>query len=221
MASCVVAVQSHGYSKLDAVQSHGYSKLDAVQLPSSLASSRSFCPLQPPYTLVSSSLRLPQARSRHATVIVHASTGSDADASQEQSQFGLGGPGTWFGFGRRQERAVGRLAMVGFVAGVVMEVLTGKGVLAQLGIDAVAVKYPFLAGLSFLFVGGLLGGYVVINNPPDFEKVPPNEGAGLERDPLKTYDPKNIDPLTTYTRGKKGEEPYASDLDLPPSNKEK
>ncbi|MCO5593666.1 hypothetical protein L7F22_047682 [Adiantum nelumboides] len=212
MASCVVTVQSHHCT--------GFSKVDAVQPPSSLASSRSFCPLHRPHTLLSSSLRLPQARSRHAT-IVHASTGPDTDAPQEQSQFGLGGPGTWFGFGRRQERAVGRLAMVGFVAGVVMEVLTGKGILAQLGIDAVAVKYPFLAGLSFLFVGGLLGGYVVIQNPPDFEKVPSNEGAGLPRDPLKTYDPKNIDPLTTWTRGKKGEEPYASDLDLPPSEKEK
>ena len=88
-----------------------------------------------------------------------------------------------------------------FQAGIVMEVLTGKGVLAQLGIDPVAVKYPFLAGLGFLFIGGLLGGYVVINNPPDLSKVPANEGDGSPRDPLKTYDPKNIDPLTTWTRG--------------------
>lgn len=117
--------------------------------------------------------------------------------------------------------------MVGFVAGVVMEVLTGKGVLGQLGIDAVAVKYPFLAGLSFLVIGGLLGGYVVINNPPDFSKVPPNDGAGLPRDPLKTYDPQNLDPLTTWTRGgvvnrpsgQKGREPYVSDLELPLSEK--
>lgn len=31
-----------------------------------------------------------------------------------QPGFGLGGPGTWFGFGSRQELSVGRLAMIGF-----------------------------------------------------------------------------------------------------------
>lgn len=82
-----------------------------------------------------------------------------------------------------------------------MEVITGKGVLGQLGINSVAVKGPLLAGLIFLLVGGLLGGYVVINNPPDTRKAPPNEGDGLPRNPLKTYDAQNIDPLTTYTRG--------------------
>jgi hypothetical protein len=82
-----------------------------------------------------------------------------------------------------------------------MEVIAGKGVLGQLGINPLAVKGPFLAGFLFLLVGGLLGGYVVINNPPDTSKAPPNEGDGLPRNPLKTYDPQNIDPLTTYTRG--------------------
>jgi hypothetical protein len=33
---------------------------------------------------------------------------------QNPSGFGLGGPGTWFGFGKKQEREVGRLAMMGF-----------------------------------------------------------------------------------------------------------
>jgi hypothetical protein len=114
--------------------------------------------------------------------------------------------------------------MVGFAAAVVMEVITGKGVLGQLGINPLAVQGPFLAGFLFLLIGGLLGGYVVINNPPDTSKAPPNEGDGLPRNPLKTYDPQNIDPLTTYTRGgvvdrpsgQKGKEPYVSDLDLPP-----
>jgi hypothetical protein len=113
--------------------------------------------------------------------------------------------------------------MVGFAAAVVMEVITGKGVLGQLGINPLAVQGPFLAGFLFLLIGGLLGGYVVINNPPDTSKAPPNEGDGLPRNPLKTYDPQNIDPLTTYTRGGvvdrpsgQGKEPYVSDLDLPP-----
>ena len=86
-------------------------------------------------------------------------------------------------------------------AAVVMEVVTGKGVLGQLGLDPLAVRGPLLAGFLFLLVGGLLGGYVVINNPPDTSKAPPNEGDGLPRNPLKTYDARNIDPLTTYTRG--------------------
>ncbi|KAH7289719.1 hypothetical protein KP509_30G016000 [Ceratopteris richardii] len=209
MASCVAPVQSphhNGCSNLNGVLS---------QLP---LGSRNFRSLRQFRNLHSSYLQLPKVRRVHR-VLVRASSGPDTEATREESQFGLGGPGTWFGFGRRQERAVGRLAMVGFVAGIVMEILTGKGILAQLGINAVAVKYPFLAGLSFLFVGGLLGGLVVIQNPPDFDKVPPNEGAGVPRDPLKTYDPRNIDPLTTWTRGKKGVEPYASDLDLPSSDK--
>lgn len=141
----------------------------------------------------------------------------------DTNRFGLGGKGTWFGFGPQQERAVGRLAMVGFVAGIVMEVLTGKGVLAQLNIDPLAVRFPLLAGLVFLFVGGLLGGKTVIENPPIIDKAPANKGAGLPRDPLKTFDPTTPDRLTTYTRGgiverpdgQVGREPYVSDLDLP------
>jgi hypothetical protein len=86
-------------------------------------------------------------------------------------------------------------------AAVIMEVITGKGVLGQLGIDPLVVRFPLLAGFLFLLVGGLLGGYVVINNPPDTSKAPLNEGAGLPRDPLKTFDARNLDPLTTYTRG--------------------
>lgn len=158
---------------------------------------------------------------------VRAATGGGGEGTPKQSQYGLGGQGTWFGFGKNQERQVGRLAMLGFMAGVTMEVLTGKGVLGQLGIDAVAVRYPFLAGFSFLLIAGLLGGYVVINNPPDPSKAPLNEGSGLPRNPLKTFDAKTLDPQTTYTRGgivsrpsgEKGREPYVSDLDLPPPPK--
>lgn len=122
-----------------------------------------------------------------------------------------------------------------------MEVVTGKGVFAQLGLDPLRIRYPFLLAFLFLFVGGLLGGYVVIENPPDVSKAPPNAGAGLPRDP---FDSKSKDPetMTTYTRGgiverpsgqvlifcifyvvdvckyfdvlQKGREPYASDLDV-------
>ncbi|CAI7772924.1 unnamed protein product [Closterium sp. NIES-53] len=112
--------------------------------------------------------------------------------------FGLGGPGTWFGFGSLQELSVGRLAMVGFASALTMEVLTGKGVFGQLGIDPLAIRFPFLAGLTFLLLGGLLGGWVVINNPPDVSKAPPNAGAGVPRDPFSKSE---LDPLLTYTRG--------------------
>ncbi|CAI5464181.1 unnamed protein product [Closterium sp. Yama58-4] len=131
--------------------------------------------------------------------------------------FGLGGPGTWFGFGQLQELSVGRLAMVGFASALTMEVLTGKGVFGQLGIDPLAIRFPFLAGLTFLLLGGLLGGWVVINNPPDVSKAPPNAGAGVPRDP---FSKSALDPLLTYTRGVEveGEDgkpvvlPIASDL---------
>ncbi|CAI5479124.1 unnamed protein product [Closterium sp. Yama58-4] len=131
--------------------------------------------------------------------------------------FGLGGPGTWFGFGQLQELSVGRLAMVGFASALTMEVLTGKGVFGQLGIDPLAIRFPFLAGLTFLLLGGLLGGWVVINNPPDISKAPPNAGAGVPRDP---FSKSALDPLLTYTRGVEveGEDgkpvvlPIASDL---------
>lgn len=52
-----------------------------------------------------------------------------------------------------------------------MEVITGKGVLGQLGLDTVAVKGPLLSGLLFLTVAGLVGGWTVIQNPPDVNKV--------------------------------------------------
>jgi hypothetical protein len=140
---------------------------------------------------------------------------------QNPSGFGLGGPGTWFGFGKKQEREVGRLAMMGFAAALVMEVVTGKGVLGQLGIDATAVKGPLLTGLLFLTVGGLVGGWTVIQNPPDINKAPVNEGAGAPRDPAKTFDANTEDPYWTYSRGgivdrkdgQKGREPFVSDLD--------
>jgi hypothetical protein len=107
--------------------------------------------------------------------------------------------------------------MLGFASALVMEVVTGKGIFGQLGIDAITVRYPFLAGFSFLLVAGLLGGYVVINNPPDVSKAPPNAGAGVPRDP---FNGKALDPQATYTRGavvttddgKEVELPLVSDL---------
>eukprot|EP00243_Klebsormidium_subtile_P004408 TRINITY_DN18390_c0_g1_i1.p1 TRINITY_DN18390_c0_g1~~TRINITY_DN18390_c0_g1_i1.p1 ORF type:complete len:235 (-),score=32.04 TRINITY_DN18390_c0_g1_i1:231-935(-) len=140
---------------------------------------------------------------------------------QNPDGYGLGGPGTWFGFGRRQEREVGRLAMMGFAAALVMEVITGKGVLGQLGLDTVAIKGPLLSGLLFLTVAGLVGGWTVIQNPPDVNKAPINEGAGAPRDPAKTFDANTEDPYWTYSRGgivdrkdgQKGREPFVSDLD--------
>ncbi|EFJ07532.1 LHC-related protein [Selaginella moellendorffii] len=156
------------------------------------------------------------------TVRAESSGGGGGGGEQGTSQYGLGGPGSFFGFGNFQERLVGRFAMVGVVAALVMEVVTGKGIFGQLGLDPLRVRYPVLLGFTFLLVAGLVGGYVVINNPPDESKAPPNEGAGVPRDPLKTFDPKDMDRLPTYTRGgvverpdgQRGREPYVSDLDV-------
>eukprot|EP00850_Spirogloea_muscicola_P023122 SM000331S12518 [mRNA] locus=s331:62010:63375:+ [translate_table: standard] len=161
-------------------------------------------------------------RSRASSLVVRAS-GEGTPVEGKKEPFGLGGPGTYFGFGTKQEIYVGRMAMLGFTTGIIMEVLTGKGVIAQLGLDPTIVRFPFLLGLVFLLVGGLLGGYVVINNPPNFDRAPVNEGAGVPRDPLRTFDSANLDPLTTYTRGgivtrpdgQKGREPYVSDIEPP------
>jgi len=124
--------------------------------------------------------------------------GDSPEPGKPDSKFGLGGPGTYFGFGPKQERDVGRLAMMGFAAGVTMEVITGKGILAQLGLNPEVVRFPFLAGIAFLFIAGLIGGYTVVNNPPDLSKAPPRAGEGVPRDPLKTFDSKVLDPLPTY-----------------------
>jgi hypothetical protein len=47
------------------------------------------------------------------TFLVRAES-EESSPQNEESKFGLGGPGTWFGFGTRQELNVGRLAMMGF-----------------------------------------------------------------------------------------------------------
>ena len=44
--------------------------------------------------------------------VVHAS--ASPEGGEPDAKFGLGGPGTWFGFGKKQEKEVGRLAMLGF-----------------------------------------------------------------------------------------------------------
>lgn len=166
-----------------------------VQLAFSSVSSFAACKISGPFSVA----QLTRS-SRHT---VRASVeGNSSEPGKEDSKFGLGGPGTYFGFGPKQERDVGRLAMVGFAAGVTMEVITGKGILAQLGINPEVVRFPFLAGMAFLLVAGLIGGYTVVNNPPDLGKAPPNFGEGVPRDPLKTFDPTTPDPLPTYPNKK-------------------
>ena len=50
---------------------------------------------------------------RAQRLVVRADGDKEAETGSG-SAFGLGGPGTWFGFGPRQERNVGRLGMMGF-----------------------------------------------------------------------------------------------------------
>ena len=71
-----------------------------------------------------------------------------------------------------------------------MELITGKGVLGQLGINPLAVKGPSLAGFLFLLVGGLFSGYVVINNLPNTSKTPPMKAMDCPKILLKSTTPR-------------------------------
>ena len=69
------------------------------------------------------------------------------------------GAGT-FGFSNFAETWNGRLAMIGLVAGFVNEVLTGKGILAQVGITG-GVSVLFTLFFTGFTVATLLGYYAV------------------------------------------------------------
>ena len=66
-----------------------------------------------------------------------------------------------FGFNPFSELWVGRWAMIGFASGLTVELVTGKGILRQVGIDTPST--PVLVGLS-AFIGGatLLGSGVTV-----------------------------------------------------------
>ncbi len=67
-----------------------------------------------------------------------------------------------FGFSNFAEAWNGRMAMLGFAAGIAGEAITGKGILAQIGIDTAGgniLVALFLAG----FTAAALVGYYAIN----------------------------------------------------------
>jgi hypothetical protein len=76
-----------------------------------------------------------------------------------------------FGFSNFAEDWNGRMAMIGFVAGLIGEVVTGKGILGQVGITSAGgdiLVALFLVGFTF---AAIIGYYAVklsnpaINNP--------------------------------------------------------
>jgi hypothetical protein len=65
-----------------------------------------------------------------------------------------------FGFGNFAETWNGRMAMIGLVAGFTNEVLTGKGILAQVGITG-GISVLFALFFTGFTVATLLGFYAV------------------------------------------------------------
>ncbi len=65
-----------------------------------------------------------------------------------------------FGFGNFAETWNGRMAMIGLVAGFTNEVLTGKGILAQVGITG-GISVLFALFFTGFTVATLLGYYAV------------------------------------------------------------
>lgn len=85
------------------------------------------------------------------------------------------GKGT-FGFTNFAEIWNGRMAMLGFIAALAQEVITGKGILAQVGITNTAGGYLtalFLAGFT---VAAIVGYYAVNLSSP--VQIPPEESSG-------------------------------------------
>ncbi len=65
-----------------------------------------------------------------------------------------------FGFGNFAETWNGRMAMIGLVAGFTNEVLTGKGILAQVGITG-GISVLFALFFTGFTVATLLGYYAI------------------------------------------------------------
>lgn len=71
-----------------------------------------------------------------------------------------------FGFSNFAEDWNGRMAMIGFVAGLVGEVITGKGILGQIGINTTGggiLVGLFLLGFTF---AAIIGYYAVKYSSP-------------------------------------------------------
>ncbi len=80
-----------------------------------------------------------------------------------------------FGFSNFAETWNGRMAMIGFVAGLGMEVVTGKGILAQVGITNMAGGYLVALFLAGFTVAAIVGYYTVKLSTPS--QVPPEESS--------------------------------------------
>ncbi len=79
------------------------------------------------------------------------------------------GKGT-FGFSNFAEIWNGRMAMIGFTAALIGEVITGKGILGQVGIsrEGGILVALFLIGFS---IAATIGYYTIkFNNSPDTQK---------------------------------------------------
>jgi hypothetical protein len=82
-----------------------------------------------------------------------------------------------FGFSNFAETWNGRMAMIGFVAGLTSEVITGKGILAQVGITNTAGGYLVALFLAGFTVAAIVGYYAVKLSSP--VQVPQEESSTI------------------------------------------
>lgn len=78
------------------------------------------------------------------------------------------------GLTRRNEILVGRTAMIGFVASLVGEVVTGKGIMGQLGVETHLESWEVQAAIAGLMAFNVV---VALANPVDALANNPHEGS--------------------------------------------
>jgi len=113
---------------------------------------------------------------------------SGKDIKGQQFQVGLGKETkatVTLGFTKSNELFVGRLAMLGIATAIIGELITGKGALAQLGLETgipiFELEPLILAGIAFNLIAALL---------PASGKFVPDEEELDEREPGALQDPK-------------------------------
>jgi len=133
---------------------------------SRVASSKSIAPIAAPLRAFNPLRITSPSRTGVVTFAKASFKGPKVNPKYDESAFKLDSPES--AFTRRRELFIGRLAMTGFFAAVVGEILTGKGAIGQLSLET---------SLPPAVLNVLIGGIVVVNfitalnpNGPTFSK---------------------------------------------------